>query len=255
MIISTTCILGVSLYDKKSQTVSKLYTAVNSLNIDITQVGVNFSVVKENEKITEDEFYKMNTAFAEILSHTKECSKFCSKIHGNAVSTSMWKEEDSLYLELTSNSNSPKFNMDIESQTTDNFKVIAKMHIEGSANIEEIEKIDNIRERTWKVYKKLKKTPKENIIFTAQVDKKLEMKEMKNYADKLYESLDAKPRQIYQDDLNQTTAAFYGYTKRFNQYVLDDKGEKANIQIGFSYDEIRERTYIVIAFPFYNEPF
>lgn len=255
MILSTTCILGVSLYDKKSETVSKLYAAVNDLRIDIAQVAVNFSLVKENEKIAEEDFYKMNTTFAEILSHAKECSKFCSQIHGNEVSTSMWKEEDSLYLELTSNSNTPKFVMDIESQNTNNHKVVAKMHIEGFANTEEIEEIDNIRERTWKVYKKLKKTPKENIIFTAQVDKKLGMKEMQNYADKLYENLDAKPRQIYQDDLNQSTVAFYGYTKKFNQYVVDDKGQKSNIQIGFAYDEIRDKTYIIVAFPFYNEAF
>ena len=255
MILSTTCILGVSLYDTKSETVTRIYQAVNNLQINITQAEVNFSLVKEGDKLTEDELYAMNTEFSEILSHNEACSKFCSQIHGHTVSSSMWQEENSFNLQLISYSNTPKFVMNIKSQAQNNFKTTAKMHIEGYGHVEEIQKIDNIRELTWRVYKKLNKTPKENLIFHAYVNKKLNREEMQQYAAKLYESLEAKPRHFYQDDLNQTTAAFYGYTKEFNQYVLDEKGEKSNIQIGFSYDEIRDKTYIVIAFPFYNEVF
>ena len=153
MILSTTCILGVSLYDTKSETVTRIYQAVNNLQINITQAEVNFSLVKEGDKLTEDELYAMNTEFSEILSHNEACSKFCSQIHGHTVSSSMWQEENSFNLQLISYSNTPKFVMNIKSQAQNNFKTTAKMHIEGYGHVEEIQKIDNIRELTWRVYK------------------------------------------------------------------------------------------------------
>ena len=255
MILSTTCILGVSLYDTKNTTVSKLYKAVSSLDMDISKTEVHFNLLSEGEKITEEELYDMNHTFSEILSHDKECSKFCTQSHTHVVSSSMWQEKDMLHLKITSNRSKPAFIMDIQSTKSTPEKLVATMQIEGNAQEEEIREIDNIRELTWKVYKRLKKAPKESIIFHASINKKLSEGEMERYAHQLFKALNAQTRQIYQDDLNETTAAFYGYTKAFSQYIFDNKGKKSNLQIAFSYDEIKNTTFVVIAFPFYNEVF
>ena len=47
---------------------------------------------------------------------------------------------------------------------------------------------------------------------------------------------------------------FYGYTDKIKNYVIVD-GEKVNLNLVITYDEVKDVTHIIWATPFYNEVF
>ncbi|MDF2878347.1 MAG: hypothetical protein K0S30_1443, partial [Clostridia bacterium] len=97
--------------------------------------------------------------------------------------------------------------------------------------------------------------PKETLYFTGDIDKNLNTQEKKAYADRLLKALKGHHVSYYQSDDSEDTEAYYGYTKAVKDYIVDGSNKKTNTQISFTYNENRKVTQIIVAFPFYNEPF
>lgn len=115
--------------------------------------------------------------------------------------------------------------------------------------------IDQLRNTGYDKLKTWHIASKETIYFKGWLSGALSQEETKEMKDKLFETLEVKATNQYQDDLVETTCAYYGYTPYINDYITEADGQKSNVQVGFKYDELQNQTELIVAFPFYNQPF
>lgn len=219
--------------------------------ITYQEIGVTLNGISYNNPLTSEELATMNKEIVDNLSHNLTCHTHCSEEHDMPHSTVIEQEVDVKQIWSYLNEDEWNIEVNIKNQEDKNFNTYLTIKSSGT----DIARLDMLRNRALKSYKDLKMTPKEVIYFKGEIKDKLTEETMEALGLHLLENLSAKQTNIYIDDLMPTTRIYYGYTKDFKGEFIEQSGEKSNVQVGFKYNEELNQTEIIVAFPFYNEPF
>ena len=218
MTVFVTCMLyivGVSYYNKHVGTVSSLYKAVNIKDITYEEVKVNIMGTTENENIS-DKVMRLRE---------QECEEVFSNLG-----------EDNYTYSIKSKERYPEI-------------INYHMEIQGLGNIDEMKK------EGIKLFDKWGVTSKEYISFTGYVEGKLSKEEKEAYVEQILKSLNGYMVDYYEDDMNASTKAYYGYTPDVKSFITMSHERKSNVQVTFVYNELLDKEEIIIAFPFFNNPY
>ncbi len=195
--------------------VAQLYKEVSVPGITYEKVDVNIKGITENKQLSQQEITEMKKVCYERMIH----STYKLAIKGEERSP-----------------NTTTYNMQIQ-------------------GLQDIAGIDNMRNKAISLFKEWDTNPKETISFIGYISGQLCRGEKQNYKAQLLKSLNSKLVDYYQDDYNPTTEAYYGYTPMIQEYTRTAQGDKVNVQITFTYNEVTKQTQVIIAFPFYNAPY
>lgn len=243
--------IGIYTYCHHQNQLKAVFHKIEDEQIQYKEIGVILNGISYNNPLTNEELSVINKEIIDNLSHDLECHTHCSKEHDVPRSTVVENEID--VKQMWSYLNEDKWNVEvnIKNQEDKNFNTYLTIKSSGT----DISMLDMLRNRALSSYKDLKMTPKETIYFKGEIRDKLTEDTMETLAHQLLEQLEAKKTNVYIDDLMPTTRVYYGYTKAFKGEVIEQSGEKSNVQVGFKYNEELNKTEVIIAFPFYNEPF
>lgn len=252
LVLSITYMVAIDMYDKPPTQVSKLYKAINIEGITYEQIEVNIKGVTENERTSIEEIMEKENSCNEALSHTKECSKLCTIEHPLLGEIEVLAEEDYASATMNNTQNMSTYTLTIRNEERNPDTTIYNMKIQG---LQDIGTIDYMRSRSIDLFKEWDTNPKETISFVGYIEGAPDLAQRENYKTQILKSLQGKFVEYYQDDYNSTTEAYYGYTPLIKDYTTTATGTRTNTQITFTYNEILNNTQVIVAFPFYNDPY
>ena len=96
---------------------------------------------------------------------------------------------------------------------------------------------------------------KESINFIGCIEGEIAKEKRAYYKNQILKSLNGHVVDYYQDDYNNTTESYYGYTPIIDTYITTTGRRRMNTQIIFTYNEVTNMTRVIVAFPFYNDPY
>jgi hypothetical protein len=239
--------VGETLSEDTDKSGSTDLPAITYSGIDIELSGIKYGQILNAREIALRQSRSINA-----LSHTFDCSKLCTQIHINDIDTDLIREQNTLGILAESKNAGTPFNVSIKTQKDIGYNTYYKIKIQGK---QDISQLDNLRSRSKSLLSDWNVRPKERIYFTGKITGQMSSSQREDYVRHLLKNLNASETDHYQDDYSEGAEAYYGYTKDFKEYILGEKGKKTNIQISFSYNEYDGSTQVIIAFPFYNEPF
>lgn len=251
-VLSIAYIFTLDTYDKGESQVASLYKAVSVKGITYEQIEVNVRGITENKQLPIEEVMAKERACNEILSHTKECSKLCTLTHPINGEVEVLAEDNYVSATTGDTQNMSTYTLTIKSEERNPDTTTYNMKIQG---LQDIATLDNMRNKSIDLFEEWETNPNETISFVGYIDGQLDTAQKQNYKTQILKSLNARFVAYYQDDYNPTTQAYYGYTPLVKEYTTTTQGAKANTQITFTYNEILNQTQIIVAFPFYNEPY
>lgn len=251
-LLSVTYIFAIDRYDTMPEKLAFLKEKLSIEAVDYTEVGVELEGVIYDEKLEVSDLQNKQDELAMQLAHTSECSKLCKISHTELSNRTMDIGEQVKQGEVECKSDLWQYTFTLRNQEDIHENSYYHLKIIGG---EEMKSLDMLRNRGYEQFKEWKVKTKETIYFKGFIADELTKEERSQIKNQLLENLGAKETNYYEDDLTQTTCAYYGYTSYIKAYTVDAEGQKTNVQISFKYDEIYQRTDVIVAFPFYNEPF
>ncbi len=251
-LLSTTYIFAIEHYDTEPKKLAFFKERLDIEAVDYTEVGIELSGIIYNEKLEAVDLQNKQEEMAEQLAHTQECSKLCMIRHSDLSKKRIDREEQLKMAELKDSGLGWAYLFTLKNQKDIHENSYYHLKIVGG---EDISRLDVLRNRGYEAFKRWHIKVKETIYFKGFMIGALDEKKRTQNKDQLLQNLDAEETNFYRDDLNESTCAYYGYTPHIKDYVMETDRQKSNVQISFKYDEMRGETDIIIAFPFYNEPF
>nr|WP_302599190.1 YwmB family TATA-box binding protein [uncultured Cellulosilyticum sp.] len=251
-ILSIAYIFTLDTYDRGETQVAKLYKAVSVKGINYEQIEVNVKGVTENRQLPIEEVMAKEKACNDVLSHTKECSKLCAIIHPVNGEVEVLAQDDYISATTSNTQDMSTYTLTIKSEERNPDTTVYNMKIQG---LQDVATIDNMRNKSIDLFKEWDTNPNETISFVGYIDGQLDTAQKQNYKTQIFKSLNGRFVTYYQDDYNPTTQAYYGYTPLVKEYTTTTQGTKTNTQVTFTYNEILDQTQVIIAFPFYNQPY
>lgn len=249
LIFSITYISALDMYDQEEMQIAKLYKAVSIADIIYEQIQIDIKGTTEDKEPTIEEVIEKEQQCNKTLSHTKECSKLCVIEHPVLADIEILTQDSYVSATSSHTQDMSTYSLNIRNTERNPETTIYNMKIQG---LQDVDTIDHMRNRSIDLFKEWNITPNETISFIGYIDGKLESAQKETYKTQLLKSLQGKFVDHYQDDYNQTTEAYYGYTPLIKDYTTTQTGQKTNTQITFTYNELLNQTQIIIAFPFYN---
>lgn len=252
MLLSTSYIFAIDYYDMRQTTVQDIYAAISLPGIQFTDIRISLTGQRQ-EALEVIDLCEREQSCIQKLAHENDCSKLCTEIHEtSAVADVTMEEEDKLQGVASAKSLMSSYSLSIKNQKDINHNSYYKLNIQG---LEDLVELDRLRSDSIDLFKEWDVEPNESVCFLGTIEGNVGEVERFEYKTALLKALKARFTGYYQDDLSGDTQAYYAYTKSFDDYILDGEGKKTNTQISFSYNEVEDVTQIIIAFPFYNEPF
>ena len=251
-LLSTTYIFAIDYYDNEPKKLAFLQQRLTLEGVDYTEVGVELSGILYDEKLEAMDLETKQYEMAQQLAHTKECSKLCMISHSDLSEKSIDMEAQIKKAELRDSGPGWAYHFTLKNQKDKHENSYYHLKIVGG---EDISHIETLRNRGYNQFKAWHIKTKEAIYFKGFIVGNLSEEKRNQIKEQLLQNLDGKETNVYRDDLNPSTCAYYGYTSHIKEYVTEADGQKSNVQISFKYDELRDQTDMIIAFPFYNEPF
>lgn len=252
LLLSTSYIFGIEYYEKEEQEISRLYELVSLPDITYKEVSIEISGIKEGEVLDTKAILDKQNKFVEELAHDENCSKLCRITHANTAHMGFTSEEGALGAVAEEEKPATSYALSIKNRQDIGYNSYYKIKLQGLQNIKEL---DHLRATSTSVLNDWKVKYKENIYFTGTIEGFVDKDERKVYMEALFKALEGESTSYYQDDVSQDVEAYYGYTPKVTEYIIDAKGQRSNTQISFSYNEDLGVTHLIVAFPFYNEPF
>ena len=252
MILCTSYIFGFEYYDRVPTRVQRLSQLISIPDLEVTEVGVKLNGIYYGERLNLKEVLIRENKLLGEMAHEINCSKLCKLFHYNSASTSIEQQDNDITVVGTNCDDDTPYTLTIKNQKDKDYNTYYDFNFTGLTNLK---RLDMRRDRTLNLLKKWGVHPKESIYFKGELlgdlleNQRLEITQM------IFSHLKGNITNIYQDDMNTKTMAYYGYTKEFSQYIEDSSGAKSNVQVSFTYNESTNKTECIIAFPFYNEPF
>lgn len=252
MMISVTYIFAIDCYNARPNIIEWLSQQIAQDDIEYTEVGIALTGKIYNESFSGIAVGNKLEEMQEALSHESDCSKLCKIVHPERGAIVMQVTEESRQGSLSAGVADLEYQFTVKNQKDihDNSYYDFKM-----TGIKEITLLDALKDRAEDLLKSWGIKAKESIYFKGFTVGPLTEEERSQVRTNLFTNLKAKETNYYEDDLSQTTCAYYGYTPYINDYIKEENGNKTNVQLSFKYDELTNQTQVIIAFPFYNEPF
>lgn len=220
-------------------------------SLEILEVGVELSGVIYDEKLQvgdiEDKMQQMESSLERHANH----SKHYEIEEDNALRSNTYLNnilEDS----IEKIGQGYQYTFSLKNQKDIHYNTYYTLKLVGGADVSYI---DQLRNKGYEQLQAWHVAPKETIYFKAIIPGVLSEEDTTQIKQQLFHNLEAKTTNFYQDDLVETTYAYYGYTPYIEDYITEADGQKSNVQVGFKYDELKDQTELIIAFPFYNQPF
>ena len=251
-ILSVTYIFAMDRYETMPRQLAFLKDKISIEEVHYTEVGVELSGIIYNEKMGLMDLQNKQYEMAEQLAHTNECLEPCQVAHSDLSKKTLDMTSQIKKVELANSGEGWQYEFTLKNQKDIHENSYYYLKITGE---EDIQHMDILRSRGYDQFKAWGVKSKESIYFKGFRMGLLSKEERNQLKDQLLQNLSAKETSSYQDDLNETTCAYYGYTPYVKDHVVEADGQKTNVQISFKYDETRHETDIIIAFPFYNDPF
>lgn len=251
-VLSIIYIVALDAYDQSPRQVAKLYKAISIEGINYEQVEVNVKGVTENDEIPIEEVMAKENQCNEALSHTKDCSKLCAITHPILGEVEVFAKEDYVKATTSNTQDMSTYTLTIKNEERNPDTTIYNMKIQG---LQDMGTIDYMRNKSIDLFKEWDTNPKETISFVGYVDGQMSLAQKENCKTQILKSLNGRFVDYYQDDYNISTEAYYGYTPLVKEYTTTSKGAKSNTQITFAYNEVLDATQVIVAFPFYNDPY
>ena len=251
-LLSATYIFAIDHYDTMPKQLAFLKDKISIEEVHYTEVGVELSGIIYDEELNLMDLQNKQYEMANQLAHTNECSKLCQVAHLDLSKKTMDIENQVKKVEIENSGEGWEYLFTLKNQKDIHENSYYYLKITG---VEDMQHMDILRNRGYNQFKAWHVKAKETIYFKGFIVGLLSEEERTQLKDQLLQNLSAKETNSYQDDLNETTCAYYGYTPYIKDYMVEADGQKTNVQISFKYDETRNETDIIIAFPFYNDPF
>lgn len=252
MLISVTYIFAIDEYDAKPEQLKWLQEQISKTGIGYHEVGIEIEGIIYNEELSLQAVQCKIEEMSETLAHESDCSKLCQIAHSNREERQIQETKKGIEGSVEVRDEDWQYYFELRNQKDIHYNSYYDLKITGYENIEQL---DMLRSRGNDRLKDFKVPSKESIYFKGFMERKLAEEERDNLAKELFLNLEAEATNYYEDDLSKTTCAYYGYTHHVKDYIKEDNGQKTNVQISFQYNEQNQCTQIIVAFPFYNEPF
>lgn len=252
MLMSITYIFAIDEYDTQSTKLGWLSERLSIGSIEYEEIGVELEGIVYNESLELKDIQGKLEELAKELSHNKTCSKLCKMFHLEDGKYRVERIQQVKKGSLEASDQDWKYVLNIQNQKDVHDNTYYHLNIVGT---KDIETLDMLRSRGYDKLKSWKVDSKETIYFKGFIKGELTKEEETAIKETLLQNLEAKQTNYYVDDVSGTTCAYYGYTHHIKAYVKEEDGQKTNVQISFNTDEANQRINIIIAFPFYNEPF
>lgn len=252
MLMSITYIFAIDAYDSMPQQIKWLNEKIYLEEVNYNEIGIELKGIKYNEILTPEEVAGRQEEMIQNLSHEPDCSKLCQIHHIADSSKALSVEEGSIVAETMKSGLNGNYEFTIKNQQDIHRNTYYDLKIKGSHNIE---KLDTLRNWGRMTLEKWKVSIEETIYFKGSMAGTLDKVEREELQREVFTNLKAKDTNFYEDDLCETTCAYYGYTSHIKAFIEEENGQKTNVQMSFKYDELTDSTEVIVAFPFYNEPF
>lgn len=252
MILCTTYIFGFEYYDRMPDRLQQLSKQINVPELKVIEVGVELSGIHYGEKLDLQTLVVKENEVLEALAHEVSCSKLCQAFHYNPSETSIEETTNQIKVSAVNKEDETPYKLTIKNQKDKNDNTYYDLRLTSMDNLEQL---DMRRGRAKDLFKNWGAKPKESIYFKAELIEAVSNEKRLTLVETILNNLKGKMINMYQDDRDSHTVAYYGYTKEVPEYIEGADGNKTNIQISFIHNEITDKTECIIAFPFYNAPF
>lgn len=251
-LLSVTYIFAIDRYDTMPEKLAFLKEHLSIEAVNYTEVGVELEGIVYDEQLELVNLQNKQYEMAEQLAHTSECSRLCKVSHSDLSKKTIDIADQVKKASVEDSGEQWHYTFTLKNQKDIHENSYYYLKIVGGTDTQYL---DVLRNRGYDQFKAWHVEVKESIYFKGFMAGALSVEEREQIKDHLLKNLNAKKTNYYEDDLNQTTCAYYGYTSYVKDYVREVDGQKTNVQISFKYNETRNETDIIIAFPFYNNPF
>ena len=226
--------------------VSRLYNKIDSQNIVFDKIGIELSGIQKSELLSQEDLQKMNDELVNSLAIRDITNQGAERIH-----TTYRSEKNFNEVKTFNDTQEIQYNFNIKNQKDISYNTYCRLTITGN----EISKLDQLTSEGKSKVKSWISDIHESIYFIGHIEGKISDEEGRKFANQIFKAFSAKYKDYYEDDLNESTYVYYGYTSYFNEFIREKGNMKINIQVGFKYNDEVNQTEMIIAFPFYNLPF
>lgn len=252
MLMSVTYIFAIDEYDTKPQQLKWLQEKVSEESIQYNEVGIELKGIIYNEVLDKQDIHNKLDEMNKALAHESICSKLCQMTHDSNGKKQLQEGEKGIAGSVQVRDENWQYDFHLKNQKDVHYNSYYDLKITGNGVIEHLE---GLRSRGRDLLETFKVHSKESIYFKGIIKEKLSKEEREQLVKALLLNLEAQATNYYEDDLSKTTCAYYGYTHHIKDYIKERDGQKTNVQISFKYNEQERCTEVIVAFPFYNEPF
>ncbi len=252
MMISTTYMVIFEYYNRIPTDIQRLKDLINIESASLEKVEVELLGNQENVVKSSVELEEIQDELNTQMSHTSDCSRLCKKYHPRNSIITTNNSADNYSVNIISDQDKELYNLSVISQNKDQHNT--KYNFKISSN-EKLDLIDCRRDRLVRFLLTQNVTPVEHIYFEGEIIGSLSDDNRIEIASKVLKRLGSNINGTYTSDITETTSAYYGYTKEYDNYILSPNGQKSNVEINFSYDEDNKITKYIVAFPFCNKTY
>ena len=248
MILSTTYIALFEYYDRPITEIQELKELIEVKEGSLETVEVQL-VGREANKKDDMELMNIQKELTKQMNHRSSCSRLCNKHHTGEFSISTNNDDESIITHIVSDQNESEYKLSIIND--ENKGTQYNFNLSSLANLK---LLDSRTSRCKEFFRKINVISNETIYFEGEISGYLSEKKRKKIAIRVLKSLGSNIDSEYNDDITGVTSAYYGYTNKYDEYIISNNG-KSNVEINFSYDENSDKTEYIVAFPFCNKPY
>lgn len=252
MVFSTIYITMFEYYNRVPTDIQRLKELINIEEGKLDRVEIQLVGKNERAGKSHVQLQQMQEDLSSQMSHMSTCPKLCNKYHFNNAKVTTNNNGDNYSMDIVSDEGGSKYELMVVNQ---NGQVKStKYNFNISAN-DNFELLDCRRDRLNRFLVRQDISPVENIYFEGEILGCLDDVDREEIAYKVLNKLGSGINGVYKSDIAETTSAYYGYTKEYDNYISASNGERSNVEINFSYDENSKTTKYIVAFPFCNKTY
>lgn len=243
-------IFAKEMYKTMPNEVSRLYKRIDTQDIVYEKIGIELSGIQKSEALNQEELQKMNGELVTSLT-TNEDNVAVQEVRGEGINTSFRQEKDFIEVKTFNDEQQIQYNFSIKNQKDISYNTYCKISIVGK----DVSKLDGIVSGGKAKLKEWISDIHESIYFIGHIEGKISAQEGRELVSNIFKAFSTEYKDYYEDDLNDSTYVYYGYTPYFDGFIKGKGNMKMNIQVGFKYNDEVNQTEVIIAFPLYNLPF
>ena len=224
MLMSVTYIFAIDEYDAKPEQLRWLQEKISEESIQYNEIGIELKGIVYNEVLDEQDIRNKLDEMKRALAHESICSKLCQITHKSSGKKQVRGEGKGIVGSIQVSDENWQYDFYLKNQKDIRYNSYYDLKITGNGAIEHL---DGLRSRGKDLLKTFKVHSQESIYFKGMIKKKLLKEERERLAKALLLNLEAKVTNYYEDDLSNTTCAYYGYTHYIKDYIKERNGQTA----------------------------